>query len=130
MMTTEKWKKGLSRLVLCLVFFLPIMAIGQHSVTVSKQFEKNQQTSKVLLQFELDQDLTQSELGAITQWAGDNKSILEFSKNEKQVELSVNLSSFEKSVYLKAFMMMNILDIKLSDGKSISVEEFLSKNNL
>lgn len=129
-MTTEKWRKGLSRLVLCLAFLLPVVAFGQHSITVSKQFEKNQQTSKVLLQFELDQDLTQSELGAITEWVGDNKGILDFSKNGKQVDLSVSLTSFEQSVYLKAFMMMNISDIILSDGKSISVEEFLSKNNL
>jgi hypothetical protein len=106
------------------------MAIGQHSITVSKQFEKNQQTSKVLLQFELDQDLTESELASITEWVGNNKGILDFSKNGKQVDLSVSLTSFEQSVYLKAFMMMNISDIILSDGKSISVEEFLSKNNL
>jgi len=130
MMTTEKWRKGLSRLVLCLAFLFPLMAIGQHSITVSKQFEKNQQTSKVLLQFELDQDLTESELASITEWVGNNKGILDFSKNGKQVDLSVSLTSFEQSVYLKAFMMMNISDIILSDGKSISVEEFLSKNNL
>jgi hypothetical protein len=129
-MTTEKWRKGPSRLVLCLLFLLPVMAFGQHSISVSKQFEKNQQTSKVLLQFELDQDLTPTELVAITEWVGDNKSILDFSKQGKQVELSVNLTSFEQSVYQKAFMMMNISDIKLSDGKSISIEEFLSKNNL
>jgi hypothetical protein len=130
MMTIEKWRKGLSRLVLCLLFLLPVMAFGQHSISVSKQFEKNQQTSKVLLQFELDQDLTPTELVAITEWVGYNKSILDFSKQGKQVELSVNLTSFEQSVYQKAFMMMNISDIKLSDGKSISIEEFLSKNNL
>jgi len=129
-MISEKWKRGLSRLVLCCTFLFPLMAIGQHSITVSKQFEKNQQTSKVLLQFELDQDLNQSELEAITEWSGDNKSILNFSKNGKQVELSVSLTSFEQSIYLKAFMMMNISDVKLSDGKSISIEEFLSKNNL
>lgn len=129
-MTTEKWRKGLSRLVLCLVFLLPVMAFGQHSITVSKQFEKNQQTSKVLLQFELDQDLTESELASITEWAGVNSGILDFSKNGKQVDLTVSLTSFEQSVYLKAFMMMNVSDIILSDGKSISVEEFLSKNNL
>jgi hypothetical protein len=130
MMTTEKWRKGLSRLVLCLAFLLPVMAFGQHSISVSKQFEKNQQTSKVLLQFELDQDLTPTELVAITEWVGDNKSILDFSKEGKQVELSVKLTSFEQSLYLKAFMLMNISDVKLSDGKSISIEEFLSKNNL
>ena len=129
-MISDKWKRGLSRLVLCCIFLFPLMAIGQHSITVSKQFEKNQQTSKVLLQFELDQDLNQSELEAITEWSGDNKSILNFSKNGKQVELSVSLTSFEQSIYLKAFMMMNISDVKLSDGKSISIEEFLSKNNL
>jgi predicted nucleotidyltransferase len=106
------------------------MAIGQHSITVSKQFEKNQQTSKVLLQFELDSDLTESELSSITQWSADNKQFLDFSKNGKQISLYVNLTSFEQSIYLKAFMMMNISDIKLSDGKSISIEEFLSKNNL
>jgi hypothetical protein len=83
-----------------------------------------------LLQFELDQDLTPTELVAITEWVGDNKSILDFSKEGKQVELSVNLTSFEQSLYLKAFMLMNISDVKLSDGKSISIEEFLSKNNL
>jgi hypothetical protein len=129
-MISEKWKRGLSRLVFCLVFFLPIMAVGQHSITVSKQFEQNQETSKVLLQFELDQDLTESELASITEWVGNNKGILDFSKSGKQVDLSVSLTSFEQSVYLKAFMMMNISDIILSDGKSISVEEFLSKNNL
>jgi hypothetical protein len=129
-MTSENCKKGLSRLVLCLVFLMPFLAIGQHSITVSKQFEKNQQTSKVLLQFELDQDLSESELASITEWVGYNKGILDFSKNGKQVDLSVNLTSFEQSIYLKAFMMMNISDIILSDGKSISVEEFLSKNNL
>jgi hypothetical protein len=129
-MISEKWRKGFSKIVLCLFFFLPIMAIGQHSITVSKQFEKNQQTSKVILQFELDQDLSASEMGAITEWAGDNKSILDFSKNGKQVTISVSFTSFEKSVYLKAFMMMNISDIILSDGKSNSIEEFLSKNNL
>ena len=129
-MISEKWKKGLSRLVLCCTFLFPLMAIGQHSITVSKQFEKNQQTSKVLLQFELDSDLTESELSSITQWSADNKQFLDFSKNGKQISLYVKLTSFEQSVYLKAFMMMNISDIKLSDGKSISIEEFLSKNNL
>lgn len=129
-MISEKWKRGLSRLVFCVVFFLPIMAFGQHSITVSKQFEKNQQTSKVLLEFQLDSDLTESELSSITQWSADNKQFLEFSKNGNQVSLSVNLTSFEQSVYLKAFMMMNISAIKVDSNKSISIEEFLAKNNL
>jgi hypothetical protein len=106
------------------------MAIGQHSITVSKQFEINQQTSKVLLQFELDSDLTESELSSITQWSADNKQFLDFSKNGKQISLSVNLTSFEQSVYLKAFMMMNISEIKFDSNKSLTIEEFLSKNNL
>ena len=129
-MISEKWKRGLSSLVLCCIFLFPLMAIGQHSITVSKQFEINQQTSKVLLQFELDSDLTESELSSITQWSADNKQFLDFSKNGKQISLSVNLTSFEQSVYLKAFMMMNISEIKFDSNKSLTIEEFLSKNNL
>jgi hypothetical protein len=120
-------KKTISSIVFALI---GITLFGQHQIEITKLFEKNSQTSKVLLQFELDQDLTESEMSSITEWVGNNKEILDFSKNEKLVDLSVSLSSFEQSVYLKAFMMMNISDIILSDGKSISVQEFLSKNNL
>jgi hypothetical protein len=107
-----------------------VTLFGQHQIEVTKLFEKNALTSEVLLQFNLDQSLSETELVSITQLINDNNQIIKFAQNGTAVELTVKLSSFERSVYQKAFMMMNISDVKLSDGKSISIEEFLSKNNL
>jgi hypothetical protein len=110
--------------------FLGITLFGQHQIEVTKLFEKNAKTSEVLLQFNLDQSLSETELVSITQWINDNNQIVKFAHDGIVVELTVKLTSFEGTVYQKAFMMMNISDIKLSDGKSISTEEFLSLNNL
>ena len=107
-----------------------ITLFGQHQIEVTKLFEKNAKTSEVLLQFTLDKALTQTELNSITEWVNDNSPIVHFTNEGSKVDLLVKLTSFDRDFYLKAFMMMNISDIKLSDGKSISMEEFLSKNNL
>jgi hypothetical protein len=120
-------KKTISSIVFALI---GITLFGQHQIEVTKVFEKNAQTSEVLLQFNLDQALTQNELNSITEWVNDNSTNVQFKNEGYKVDFIVKLSSFEQSVYLKAFMMMNISDVILSDGKAISVEEFLSKNNL
>ncbi|MFM1999575.1 MAG: hypothetical protein RL204_1522 [Bacteroidota bacterium] len=120
-------KKTISSIVFAL---LGITLFGQHQIEVTKVFEKNTQTSEVLLEFNLDQVLTQTELNAITEWANDNSPIVRFTNEGSSVDFIVKLTSFDRNVYLKAFMLMNISEVLLKDGKHISVEEFLSKNNL
>jgi len=120
-------KKTISSIVFALI---GITLFGQHQIEVTKVFEKNAQTSEVLLQFNLDEVLTQTELNSITEWVNDNSTIVQFKNDGSKVDFIVKLASFDRNVYLKAFMMMNISDIILTDGKSVSIEEFLSKNNL
>lgn len=121
----------MKKIILSISFALfGIVLFAQHQIEITKMFEKNQLTSEVLLQFNLDEPLSESEFSSVSNWINDNKQIVKLSIEGSVVNFSVSLSSFEQSVYLKAFMMMNISNVILSDGKSISIEEFLSKNNL
>lgn len=116
-----------------ILFFLFIgissLASAQHTATVEKAFEKNQSKSEVTLSIILDSALSESEMNDIKQLASDNTSLLTLTVVDKKVVLTTAIERLDRNYILKPFAMMHITGVKVN-GKLISVEEFLSSNNL
>lgn len=119
----------MKRILFFLFLGISSLASAQHTATVEKAFEKNQSKSEVTLSIILDSALTESEMNSVQQWATDNESILKLSVVDKRVLLTTSIEKLERSYVLKPFHLMNISDL-LFNGKLVSVEEFLSSQNL
>ncbi len=119
----------MKRILFFLFLGISSHASAQHTATVEKAFEKNQSKSEVTLLIILDSVLSDSEMNSVKQWASDNASILSLTVAEKKVVLTTSIERLERSYVLKSFYLMNVSDV-LINNKLLSVEEFLSSNNL
>jgi hypothetical protein len=119
----------MKRILFFLFLGISSIASAQHTATVEKAFEKNQSKSEVTLSIILDSALTDSEMNSVKQWAANNEGILKLTVADNLVVLTTSIEKLERSYVLKPFHLMSISDL-FFNNKLITVEEFLSSNNL
>jgi hypothetical protein len=125
-----KTKLGRMKFIMSVMLFLGSLGVyAQHVPQVSDKISKDSSRSEYVLNMNLDTPLTSAELTNLQQWQTNNASLFSFESNGNSLVFRFKQDGSDANVFLKAFMMVNIADVKLSSGSILTVDQYLSQNN-
>lgn len=125
-----KTKLGRMKFIMSVMLFLGTLGVyAQHVPQVSDKIAKDATRSEYVLSMTLDTPLSADELSNLEHWQAGNAAMFTYENSGTTLVFRFKQDGTDSNVFLKAFMMVNIADVKLSSGTLLTVDQYLSQNN-
>ena len=118
------------KFIMSVMLFLGTLGVyAQHVPQVSDKIAKDATRSEYVLSMTLDTPLSSDELSNLEHWQAGNATLFTFENSGNTLVFRFKQEGTDSNVFLKAFMIVNISDVKLSSGTLLTVDQYLSQNN-